>query len=78
MPQKELDLLQLTSRGMAEPSTRPTQIMWRQFRDPNGRGGLLHDVPNRFFRDPSPHALPTLFTLRNSFPLNRGCYEPVV
>jgi hypothetical protein len=29
MTQKELDLLQLASRSMAESSTRPTQIMGR-------------------------------------------------
>ena len=30
MPQKELDLFQLSSRGVAEPSAGPTKVMWRQ------------------------------------------------
>ena len=29
--QKELDLFQLSSRGVAEPGTGPTKVMWSQF-----------------------------------------------
>ena len=32
MTEQKLDLLQFTSRIMAEASARPSEIMWRQFR----------------------------------------------
>ena len=47
MPQEELDLLQLASRSMAEPSTGPSQIVWRQLRHADALGGFPHNVPNR-------------------------------
>src|SRR5437867_3177536 len=50
MPQEELDLLQLASRSMAEPSTGPSQIVWRQLRHADALGGFLHNVPNRLHR----------------------------
>ncbi len=50
MPQKKLDVLQLASRSMAEPSTGPSQIVWRQLRHANALGGFLHNVPNRLHR----------------------------
>src|SRR6266436_479356 len=50
VPQKKLDLLQLASRGMAEPSTGPSQIVWRQLRHADALGGFLHNVPNRLRR----------------------------
>src|SRR6266513_6421540 len=34
---------------MAEPCTRPPQIMWCEFRHSNLRGVLLHDMPDHFF-----------------------------
>src|SRR5258708_13488334 len=50
MPQEELDLLQLASRSMAEPSTGPSQIVWRQLRHADALGGFLHNVANRLHR----------------------------
>src|SRR6267142_7042533 len=50
MPQEELALLQLASRSMAEPSTGPSQIVWRQLRHADALGGFLHNVPNRLHR----------------------------
>src|SRR5260221_13486624 len=50
MPQEELDLLQLASRSMAEPSTGPSQIVWRQLRHSDASGGFLRNVPNRLHR----------------------------
>jgi len=50
VPQEKLDLLQLTSRSVAQPSTGPSQIVRRQLGDTNGLRGLLHDVPNRLYR----------------------------
>jgi hypothetical protein len=47
MPQEELDLLQLASRSMAEPSTGPSQIVWRQLRHADALGGFLHNVRNQ-------------------------------
>src|SRR5579864_7899065 len=52
VPQEKLDLLQLPSRSMAEPSTGPPQIVRRQFGHSNASGGFLHDVPNRLYRHP--------------------------
>src|ERR1700752_4469782 len=68
MPQEEVDLLQLSSQSMAEPSTGPSQVVWRQLRHADALGGFLHNEPNRFTVMPSPHVLPTLLTRRNSFP----------
>src|SRR6201998_557726 len=72
MPQEELDLLQLASRCMTEPSTGTSQIVWRQLRHADALGGFLHNVPNRLHRHAispcPPHVLPTLLTRRNSFP----------
>src|SRR5215467_10083949 len=65
MPQEELDLLQLASRSMAEPSTGPSQIVWCQLRHANALGGFPHNVPNRLHR----HAIspcPSNFRVRFS------------
>jgi enamine deaminase RidA (YjgF/YER057c/UK114 family) len=35
---------------MAEPSTGPSQIVWRQLRHAHALGGFLHNVPNRLHR----------------------------
>src|SRR5712691_8088636 len=51
MPQEELDLLQLASRSVAEQSTGPSQIVWRQLRNADALGGFLHYVPNRLHRN---------------------------
>jgi hypothetical protein len=45
-----LDLLQLVSRSVAEPSTGPKQIVRHQLGHTDALGGFLHDVPNRLFR----------------------------
>src|ERR1700676_3997921 len=50
VPQKKLDLLQLASRSVAEPSTGPSKIVWRQLRHADALGGFLHNVPNRLHR----------------------------
>ena len=52
VPQKELDLLQLASRSMAEPGTGTPQIVRRQLGYADALGGFLHDVPNRLYRHP--------------------------
>jgi len=41
MPEKKLDLLELTSRIMAEARTRPSEIM--------RRSGFLDNMPDRLF-----------------------------
>jgi hypothetical protein len=79
MPQEELDLLQLASRSMAEPSTGPSQIVWGQLRHPDALGGFLYDVPNRLHR----HAIspcPSNFTdpAEQSSSINSSCGEPIV
>jgi predicted MPP superfamily phosphohydrolase len=44
VPQEKLDLLQLASRCVAEPSTGPSQIVRRQLRHSDVLGGFLHSV----------------------------------
>src|SRR5512140_2973739 len=78
MPQEELDLLQRTSRTMAEPSTA-SQIVWRQLRLPDALGGFLHSVPNRLHR----HAIspcPSNFVdpAEQLSSINCGCGDPIV
>src|SRR5437868_1294750 len=51
MLQKELDLIQLNCRSVAQPSAGPTQIMRYQYRDAGCRCPFLHDVPDRFLRN---------------------------
>src|SRR3984957_19449861 len=68
VPQKKLDLLQLASRSVAEPSTGPSQIVWRQLRHANALGGSFTMCQTAFTVMPSPHVLLTLLTRRKSFP----------
>ena len=79
MPQEELDLLQLASRSMTEPSTGPSQIVWRQLRHADALGGFLHNVPNRLHC----HAIspcPSNFVdpAEQFSSINSGCGEPIV
>src|SRR6267142_383660 len=79
MPQEELDLLQLASRSMAEPSTGPSQIVWRQLRHADALGGFLHNVPSRLHRhaiSPSPSNFVDPAEQVSS--INCGCGEPIV
>ena len=50
MPQKELDLLQFSSRGVAESGTGPTKVMRSQFLQSDPFRGILHDVPDGLLR----------------------------
>src|SRR5215472_12050289 len=79
MPQEELDLLQLASRSMAEPSTGPSQIVWRQLRHADALGGFPHNVPNRLHR----HAIspcPSNFVdpAEQFSSIDSSCCEPIV
>src|SRR2546426_11376403 len=79
MPQEELDLLQLASRSMAEPSTGPSQSVRRQLRHADALGGFLHNVPNRLHR----HAIspcPSNFVdpAEQFSSINCGCCNPIV
>src|SRR6266849_6930941 len=79
MPQEELDLLQLASRSTAEPSTGPSQIVWRQLRHADALGGFLHDVPNRLHRHAiSPCPSDFVDTAEQLSSINCGCGEPIV
>jgi hypothetical protein len=49
MPKKELNLLQFTAGGAAEPSATSTEIMRREFANANLGGELLDDVPDQLF-----------------------------
>ena len=69
MPQKELDLLQFSSRGVAESGTGPAKVVGSQFlhSDPFSRN------PSRCARQPSPimpspRVRPILVTRRKIFP----------
>jgi hypothetical protein len=48
--QKELDLLQLSSRGVAESGTRSAKVMRRQFLQSDPFRRILHDVPDGLLR----------------------------
>src|ERR1700686_1039611 len=79
MPQEELDLLQLASRSMAEPSTGPSQIVWRQLRHADALGGFLHNVPNRLHRHAISPCLSNFVDPAEQFSsINSSCGEPIV
>jgi hypothetical protein len=62
VPQKELDLLQLASRYMTEPSTGTSQIVRRQFRHADALGRICrlgqkqrsYSFPARFLVEANP------------------------
>src|SRR5271157_3614874 len=79
MPQEELDLLQLASRSMAEPSTGTSQIVRRQLRHADALGRFLHNVPNRLYRHPiSPCPSHFVDPAKQLSSINCGCGEPIV
>src|ERR1700730_9009678 len=79
MPQEELDLLQLASRSMAEPSTGTSQIVWRQLRHADALGGFLHNVPNRLHRHAiSPCPSNSVDSAEQLSSFNCGCGNPIV
>ena len=51
VPEKELDLFEFASRGLAEPRAGPAQIVRSQIRNISFLCGVLHDVPDRFYRN---------------------------
>jgi hypothetical protein len=51
MAQQELNLLQLASRIVTEPSTRPPEIMWCQLGNSQALCVFLDDVPDYLFGD---------------------------
>jgi hypothetical protein len=51
MAEQELDLLQFTARLMTEPSTRPPEVVWREFRNSKSFRVFLHNVPDHFLRN---------------------------
>jgi hypothetical protein len=67
VPQKELDLLQLASRSMAEPSTGTSQIVGRQFRHADALGGAISPCPSNSV-DPA----------EQFSSINSSCGEPIV
>jgi len=46
MAQQKLDLLQLTSRRVAESRTRSPEVVWRQLGDSCSPGEFFHYMPN--------------------------------
>jgi hypothetical protein len=48
VPEKELNLVKLSSGIMAESRTRSAEIVRCKARDIHSLGGLLDDVPDRF------------------------------
>src|ERR1700751_4443428 len=79
VPQKELDLLQLASRCMTEPSTGTSQIVRRQLRPSDALGGFLHNVPNRLHRHAISPCPSNFVDSAEKLPsINCGCGEPIV
>ena len=64
---------------MAEPSTGPSQIVWRQLRHANALGGFLHNVPNRLHRHAiSPCPSNFIDPAEQFSSINSSCGEPIV
>ena len=70
MAKKELNLLQFTAGGAAEPSATPPKIVRCEFGNANLGGKLLDHVPDQLFRYSFAQALPALLTRRKSFPVS--------
>ena len=68
MAKKELNLLQFTAGGAAEPSATSTEIMRREFVHADFGGELLDDVPDELFRYSFAPALPAVLTRRKTLP----------
>ena len=51
MPEKNLDLLKLAARIMAESRTRSPKVMRGEALNVHARGRLLDNVPDRLFRN---------------------------
>jgi hypothetical protein len=79
VPQEKLDLLQLASRCVTEPSTGPPQIVGRQLHHADASGGFLHNVLNGLDRH-SISPCPAYFVdpAEQPSPVNGGCCEPIV
>jgi hypothetical protein len=77
--QKELDLVQLASRTVAESSTGPSQIVRRQLRHANALGRFFHNVPNRLHRHAiSPCPSDFVDPAEQLSSINGGGCEPIV
>ena len=50
MPEQKLNLLQLSTRVVAQACTAPTQIVWGESVDPGALGTFLYDVPHNILR----------------------------
>jgi len=74
MPEEKLDLFKLASRIMAEPRTGPAQIMRRETWNVHAGSSLLHNVPDRFFRNAvSPWLTRPTDTSEERTALETGC-----
>ena len=79
VPQKKLNLIELTSRSVAQPSAGPTQIVRRQCGDAGRPCRFLHDVPNRFFRDGiSPRLADLIYPAEHCSSINSSRNQPIV
>src|ERR1700739_3588371 len=79
MPQEELDLLQLASRCMTEPSKGTSQIVRRQLLHSDALGGFLHNVPNRLHRHAISPCPSNFVDSAEQLPsINCGWGEPIV
>ena len=79
MTKKELDLFQLTSRGLTQTSASPAKIMGGQFRHTDPSCAVLHNVPDRFFRHAVSQSPPHLCNpAKDSSPVNSRSPQPPV
>jgi hypothetical protein len=67
MPQKELNLLQLTAGLMAKTGTSAAKIVWRERRDLTILYFLRHDTPNDLGAESAAQILPALLIERNLY-----------
>jgi hypothetical protein len=77
VPEKELDLFELASCGLAEPRAGPSQIVRSQIRNTSFLCGVLHDVPDRFDGNAITPRLPGSIDASEDAPiLDSRSYDP--
>ena len=77
VPEKELDLFELASCGLAEARTRPAQIVRSQIWNTSFLCGILHDVPDCLYGNLITSRLPgPIDTSKNAPILYTRCHDP--
>src|SRR6266705_7035676 len=79
MSRQKLDLLQLTSSRVAEPSARSSEVVRRQFSNSNFRREFLHHMPNSLLSQAfSPNSACPVDSPEQPPTADTGCSEPII